>query len=292
MAQPHSIIHGLPVMSWNNLDAPPYDVASLNWSHDHGQRSYPYVDGVSHRWTGMGEMAMQFRFYFLNTVQRRAFPHLWEEWQPELMDGSTGTLLHPLLGEVDAVVRSASVALEAIATAGVIVDVQFALDLPDPEEALKFGTLSINITEVASLATGAASAAPKPPSQKSVLDLLDLIKQIEGLKYQFELEILGIINKAKSICDEIIGFFDGFDDHEFLYPKDLMQQLWGHLDDLGNAAALEKARKISEVVVTNDTTLTEFARERGNTVADIAGLNPQALVSPTVPRGSKLKFYP
>jgi hypothetical protein len=289
--QPHSVIYGLPLMSFRGLDAPPYDLANVDFSHSHGVRPYPYIDGAAHDWTGLDPQNLQFNLYFLNTLEAGAFPDTWEEWRKELFDGSPGEMVHPLLGPLDVVVRSGSIQLTARSTAGVVVNVTFASTIRDPEDEQTFDQLAINIAELADAAVEAAdNAGISLPSEETAVDLSQIGDQLSGFAFGLELAAEGIINKAQKTLSDMIDIADTLD-HTTYEARDALVALWAGLEDLGKKVGVQQQRDVAEIQVKNTTTLDAFARERGNTIEEIKGLNVSAMVSPSVPANTTLRYY-
>jgi prophage DNA circulation protein len=288
---PHSVIYGLPKMTFRGLEAPPYDVAGFDFSHSHGVNAYPYINGASHDWTGLDSHKLNFTLYFLNSLEANAFPVKWEKWRKALFDGAYGEMVHPLLGTINVVVRTGNVALTAKSTAGVVVTVGFETTILDPEEEQTFESLSLSVVDAIASATAAASAAEVTlPSEESAVDLSQLGDQLSGAVTGLEMMADGLINKAQGIVSEIIEL-PAMADHSLYAVRDEFVTLWAALQELGEKVGIQKERGVSQAKVVNKTTLDAFARDRKNTVGEILSLNPEALASPSVSAGTTLRYY-
>jgi len=288
---PHSVIYGLPKMTFRGLEAPPYDVAGFDFSHSHGVNQYPYINGASHDWTGLDSHKINFTLYFLNSLEADAFPVKWEKWRKELFDGAYGEMVHPLLGAVNVVVRTGNVALTAKSTAGVVVTVGFETTILDPEEEQTFKSLSLSVADAIASATAAASSAGVDlPSEASAVDLTQIGDQLSGFAYGLELMADGLINKAQGIVSDIIDL-PAMADHSLYAVRDEFVALWAALQELGEKVGIQQERGTSQAKVGNKTTLDAFARDHNNTVGEIMSLNPEALSSPSVPAGATLRYY-
>lgn len=297
MANPLSIIHSLPVLKFRGVAHRFYDVAGFDFSHSHGERSYPYVTGAAHDWTGLDARKFQFNLFFLNRLAPRhdppLFPDLWNQWWRELQDGSPGKLVHPLLGEGLVVVNGGSVKLDASAESGITVSVNFTTTIRDPEEAQTFEPVKATVQQIAAKADAAAQDADIWKPKKTSESLLGLVKAIEGLVLQAQLEALGAINELQATVDGLIGLADKkvLDDPIHYQAHDALVELWVALADLHKKVGEALARPTGSVLLTNDMTLEAFAAAHDNTLGDIMDLNVAALASPNVPKGTMLKFY-
>lgn len=292
-ASPVTAIHGLAPMTFRGVEAPPYDNASFDFSHGQPERPYPYIDGTGHEHTGFNSENLQFTLYFLNTLgDATIFPDLWDLWWRELQNGSPGELVHPILGPRKVVVQGGSVQLTGKVTSGVIVNVQFSTTLIDPEQEQQFHALRVNITELAAAADRKTKNAEIPfPSGKTEDSLLDLVKKIDGAIFALEMDALGVISEIKSAIDEMVDFVDNVSQsHTDIESRDALVELWVAVDDIAEKAGA-KARSTGSILLDRDTTLSQFAQDRSNTVGEVAGLNPAALAAPTVSEGTMLRYY-
>lgn len=297
MPAPHSVIHGLSRMRLEGVPSPEYDVAGFDFSHDHGERRYYGLPRAAHRWTGLAPESLPFRLYFLNTLTKDAFPALWNRWVPLLQNGEPQGMVHPLLGPILVVVKSGSVKLEARNTSGVIVDVTFTRTVLDPAEDQDFEATKASVSELAAKADAlcAANGIPYEPAMPEA-SLFDLLAQIDGLIVSAQLDALALVNEAKGYVETMIGFAEkavsnANPTHAAAAAIDALVALWASLTDVAAKLGANTSRKTVEVVLTADTTLDAFATERGNKLEDIISLNVHALATPTVPKGSVLKFY-
>ena len=167
--EPYRAIHGLPGMTLNDVQAPPYNDASFDFKHGQAVHAFPYIDGAMHEHTGLEPHNLAFSLHFLNTLRVGAFPDLYLQWIRMLLAGGrTHKLVHPLLGPRDVKVLDGSVRLQASATAGVIVDVKFTTTLRDPTKADGVAEVKVDIATVAAAADAALAAVAIPfPTQKS-----------------------------------------------------------------------------------------------------------------------------
>jgi len=299
MATAIDAITGLPLLKWAGLPAPAYDDVSFQFGHSHGEIPYPYVSGVGHDWTGMDGIPIKLRLMFLASLDETYFPELWNRWWEELQSGEPATMIHPILGEVLTVVRGGDIRITSQTRAGVIAEINFTTTIEDPEEELVFEPLTVNLEALAAAAVEEADNANiKPPSEESATDITDGVAQIEGFTTQLDLAAEGIITKTQAIAADFVtacelvksaGSFPG--NHSAQLVEDLFIGLWDGLEQTKSRLGENRARPTSTAVLSADTSLDAFARENGNSLPEVIALNPAALLTPTVPRGTVLKFY-
>src|SRR5689334_11379163 len=148
LAAETNIIGQLQELRWRGRRAA-CSVASFKFSHDQAPREYPYVNGAGHDWTGLKAIPIEVLLYFVNTIEPRSFPDEFNFWMENLLDGTPGKLVHPILGEIDAVVMEGSVELVAQNRAGVVVHVTFEKTRLDLEQDDAFKRLTVNVEAVA-----------------------------------------------------------------------------------------------------------------------------------------------
>lgn len=290
---PNSIIHGLPVAEWRGEVFPPYDVAGFSFSHRQAEASFFGIDESAHIWGGMNSTPMQFRLYFLNTLLPNAFPDKWSIWQELLFDGNPGKLKHPLRGKIDAVVMDGDVKLEAKTTAGVIVDVRFSSTLVDPNKAQSQAIIDVSVAAVAAAAKDAIDNADLNfPSGEPVTDLFDILAQLDSFLYSLDLSMQGMLNQWEGKLSRFIDIIHG----QSVGTKNwaagtLLIQLWNICEDRRAMLTGGNARPTAHGVTASSTTIDAIARERGNTVGEIMGLNRSLLGSSYVPKGTSYLYY-
>ena len=120
MAIPARVIRDLPKLTWRGLFAP-CEAAPVDFSHAQAVREQYQIDDAWHDHGGLKPLDIKVKLHFLNTMFDGVvwFPNEYNKWQAALFDGSPGKLRHPILGEIDAVVMSGSIALEARQSGGV-----------------------------------------------------------------------------------------------------------------------------------------------------------------------------
>ncbi len=285
------VIQGLGPLRWRGSEHWEFDDASFGFQLRQNRVPYPYVDAAGHEFTGMEPLRLPVNLFFYNSLREDAFPGLWNEWWTLFQDGKPGELEHPLAGIFDAVVTGGNVRLVAQATAGITALVTFERHVEDPEEEQFIESIGVDIEAAAQAADEAASAIDiTVPSQADVTSLLDAVAIIESTIATAELRAEGAINQTKSYVDGMIQLARKADDALNYAAQDALIALWTALDDTAKSLG-ESARDTGVVITSNPTTLDQFARERGMTLAEAITLNPGALGAPGIDPGTMLKFF-
>jgi prophage DNA circulation protein len=217
---------------------------------------------------------------------------VYNKWWKALKDPSPGKMLHPVLGEVDVVVEDVDVEFVSRVTSGVIINVTFSTTLIDPEAVAEGADVSLSLKHLARTAdTRRLQASIEMPSGVLETDLFTLIAQLDGFLFSLENQALGIINKCKNVIEDMVNFIDKRDLRQTVAAaRDALTSLWAALDELAQSVG-KKLRPVGIIAVKNETTLDAFARDRGNTLAEVIELNPHAVLNPSVGAGSILSYY-
>jgi prophage DNA circulation protein len=230
--------------------------------------------------------------HFLNTIKPGDwYPTKWNDFRAALEDGSAGDLDHPDLGSVRARVLTWDVALNAQNRGGVVVEVVWEETIDNLDERVVF--LGPDISPKA-LAAGADSDMAKLgiayPTGKPNTSLTDMINQIDGLAFSATLSAQGLINQAMGTVSGLIKTIDRLNDHTTWALHGNLVALWNALRAM--AAEVVSVNRATRVIVTTaETTLDQIARDAGNTVDEIVGLNLSLVSSPSVPKGSRVTVY-
>lgn len=292
--KPARVTQGLPALSWRGLKAP-CDVADFDFSHAQAGRSYPLIDGRTHDWMGMDALPIKARLYFLNTVQINSFPVNWDLWRDALFDGASGDLVHPVLGELRARVMGGSVKVNAMQTAGVVVDVSWETTNDDLDTFTIFESTAVSVSGAAYAAQAAASSLgiDYPDGENEGLSLLDAVNAVESALFSAQLSTSGALNKVTGKVEQMIEAAQRITDPSAWVAIANLQTVWGRLKDIQDKIVNRAvgARPTKSETLSSDTALDAFASLHGNTMTEIVELNPSALAKPVVPKGSTLTYY-
>lgn len=286
------IIEQLQELTWRGRRAP-CTTADFRFSHDQARRKYPYVNGVGHDWTGLNEIPITAELYFVNTIEPRSFPDEWNFWLENLLDGSPGKLVHPVLGEMDAVVIEGSVKVTAQNKAGVIVSVTWEKTRLDLEQDDQFRRLEVNIAAVAAQCDAdlATLGIPIPEHVPTVPSLLEAFNGIKGALFSAQLTVEGAINQIQGVVSDLIETVDNLNDARTWAAQTNLVTFWDSLRQMAENAARSAARPVASLQTSHETTLEAIAASVSNTLDDVIALNLSLLISPIVPKDTVVRFY-
>ncbi len=290
-----NIVAEMPPLRWRQLGFAHCSSASYDFAHDQASRLYPNVDGEGHDWTGRRSIVVKVRLHFLNTMfgdTTEQYPTNWNIWRPALFDGKPGLLQHPDLGEFDAVVLDGHVEIVAQTRSGVVVDVTFAEHVEDPEISFQFAKASADPGAAAAGADAAIKHFLQPyPDGMAETDFFEAWASIKGQVFSIGVSLNGMVNRLQGHVTSMINDVESLNDPSTNPLTSALLGFWGSLQDFKKNAERLTARTTATRTLTADTTLTAFATLVGNTLNEIMGLNLQALKTPTVPKGTTLRYY-
>lgn len=291
-AGPNNVISALAFLRFRALLSPPYDDVSFGWTHSLAERRFPYIDGAGHDWTGRDPIRTTANMFFMNSLQPDAFPDLWDLWRLILIEGTIGTLSHPVLGEFQARVTKVDGIFVAKNRAGIIVRVSWVESLKDPNEAQVFKSLTVSLKKAAEAADTANKATEIDyPDGLRTDSLADLARQIEGALFSAELSLGGFVTQAKGIVGGMIDSAKAIDSFASYVSQDLMIQFYNGLIDIAEQAGADFARPTGKTTFPFETTLDVAAIELGNTTTELLGLNLNLVSKPNIPAGTEIVFY-
>jgi prophage DNA circulation protein len=291
-------ISRLQQVTFDGLPEVPCQAVGLEFEHSLPVRSYPYINGDGHDWTGRRSMQMQVKLLFLNTLSLEQpgiilFPDVFNQWFERLLIGEAGNLSHPIYGNRRARVAKGQAPLTSEVRGGIIVDVTFVESLDSPEDQIPFNGPETSVA-ASSLATQNAADAvgvDYPDGKLGALDLVSAVKSVLGQLDSLERQVDGRIAQVQSATVGILQQAESLQDHAVYGVIDNALVLWYGLQKLRERAPVNLQRAVGNAVAVSDTTLDRIARERGNELKDIMNLNPELLTDPTVRRGTKYKYY-
>ncbi len=300
MATNAEIISALPPLTWGGLLAPPYALVSFGHENALAERRVPYVDDAIHDNTGLMIAPMTARLMFLNTVEGgttsgvRNFPDYWNVWQAKC-DGQARDLDHPIYGRMRARVKGVRGEIVATTRSGVVAEFTWVKTVEDPA-ILDFGgdTSVDNVAaaqQVGAMAYEIGVFYPRGGSAApAVTDLYDdvvgALSAVVGAVSATVARLTRIIGRVATMINQVRAL-----DTAAHWPiLDGLTRLWVGLSD-AVASLIRAARPTRSRTITAPTTLDAFARDVGNSLADVMNLNISALRTPIVARGATLTYY-
>jgi prophage DNA circulation protein len=315
------IISGLAELTWrpdsfSEALRAPCGTASFEFSHSLPERSYPYVDGKGHDWTGRDPIPLPARLFFLNTLEPASFPENWNDWQPALFTGEAGDLVHPILGLLRARVQRGSVTLAAEERSGVVLDVSWIETLDDPAELFFFGELSVIEVNLSSRALAAEAAAkafgvtytpgvvaaaftpsttptkPSFPTAEAHTTLVSAVAELQSYAVASSgaAAAVSLATQLAGRVNQMVRDVEDLRDPEAWPAYDNLVATWTMLRDLERRLE-KKQRPTARRQLGTATTLDAFADSVSNNLGEIVSLNPHALGHPLVEKGVFLRYY-
>lgn len=309
----NDIIGQLPDLIWRGRLKAPADTGSFEVRQRQAPRGYPYVDGEGHDNTGREAIPVPATLYFLDSLMDDPIAG-WNAWLQELLDGRPGDLQHPILGPLRARVLTFRANVSARVRNGFAVDVTWTETLDDPTAARFVGLISD--TEgggLGAVATAADQAAlelgisfpgglgpggainlgvlPKLPTGAPVLSLSEALAVLTGAVFATQAALQAYANQVLGFTALMIDAAEKLDDPRAWAGIDLLQRVWLGVQEIALGTQRLVPRPTARRRLQLDTTLERFAGEVGNTISDVAQLNPFALRVQIVPKGSTLTYY-
>ncbi len=293
MALPSRVIRDLPKLTWRGLFAP-CEAAPVDFSHAQAVREQYQIDDAWHDHGGLKPLDIKVKLHFLNTMFDGVvwFPNEYNKWQAALFDGSPGKLRHPILGEIDAVVMSGSIALEARQSGGVSVDVTFNRTILDVTKPSELKATQVDIKAVAKQAlTDAGNLGINFPSGRFDGDIFDAIDGFLGDITSATMTITGLGNQLKGGIEDMIFRVELLTDPTVAPAYDNLVLLWDAISSRVDLAAATAARSTASTRLPEDTTFDAFGSEVGNSVEALMGLNPSLIRYRVLAKGTTVTYY-
>jgi hypothetical protein len=308
------ILTDLPLLFWQGLQAPPYDMLTGEWKNILAPRRVPYVNGELHDDVGRGSVPMGARLYFCNGLSGgpanvRLYPDYWEQWKPLLLSGAAGDLRHPVFGPLRARVEGGKFELRATVRSGIIVDVTWVETVEDPASNLDLADVSYQLPAgwLAAQADAAAAAF-------DVYPVSDLPPELVAVRYGLTLEpgavatladifdairpdilagTLRALSLLTTLLADVVVMIDAIQALDTVYSYqalDALQAFYIALFDM-RAGLSRTARTTAVYVPAGRTTLDAVAYRVGNTVREVMGLNIPLLRLSYVERGTPVTYF-
>lgn len=301
----YDIIHGLPALKWK--DEPLYcSSLETSWSHMLVKRHLLDVDGDMHDWTKRNSFRVTAVLEFKNAIEPGLYPGRWNKIRPMLLRGEIGDLSHPDLGIFPARVGEGSYKLApAESTSGVSVTVTWEESLRDDAKAIKFSAGDGGAAAAAAQVDEAMAAMgleyPDGSYAPSFAEMLDDINNFgPSLAFEFSNKVattVALVDKMATTANAAAKF------EQTLAPPDMAIAYHVLRPQLDIGLALLRTALVQMAIAkeklgvptafyttTEDTTLPGVSFAIPAEVTSLIKLNPQVLVMPLIPKGTKLKY--
>lgn len=298
-------ISRLQTIAWRGISFPIKDLKT-SFTHDIAQHKYPGVDGARLEETGRGPLAISATCLFYNVgcsfdisanTSQPLYPDVHRQFMIACGDGSTGTLLHPEWGELDAKCVSFDTVVDASRRDGVAVQVAWLEHTDDAAtlgeaSPLAFATQAASDVDEALLALRLKNAALDAELRnKKIPSFSDTLRSVRATADTLTLlqrQGAGIIPRMQYDLKQTSDSLERLTDASGHTAKAAVEALKAAL--LAVQASLFVTRKILVFATPVDMTLGAIAGTLKVSIADLTRLNPALAGSYRVARGSVVRY--
>jgi hypothetical protein len=293
MGTPAQIIYDLRPVTLKGFFFHATDV-SYAGGHERPKREYPYVDGAGHDYTGRIAYTGTVEFLFINTIPPyNWYPDLWSQFREILEHPDPMDFDHPDLGTIRVVILPFTVRMTAQSPAGISGSFQWEEHIDNLDEKIVYLGPDIALPALAREIDNFMGALEIPYPDGTGDDALSFsqaLDNLEGFAFGLKLSAQGYINNLSNTVKDVIATTEKLQGHIAWALHDHLVALWDGLEKLKLEEKLT-ARATQVYTVPFDTTLDRVAREVGNTVNELIGLNLTLTRSPLVPKGTRVTFF-
>lgn len=284
------ILYDLAPFAYRGLVVPciktPYD-----GGHSRPKLEYPFVDGVGHEHTGRAPYNFTTEHPFNNTIKpHNWYPTVWGQYREMLESKDAGDMDHPDLGTVRVVPLNWSVEQGADNLAGISVTVHWEEHVEDLESRVVYLGPDVSLPALAEEADKMMSDLGIVWPMTDSDSILEALGKLEGLVFGLQLTAQGLINQITNTLAEVIRTTEKLHDHMAWALNANLVALWNGMQQLKLAHRLTE-RATAFYTVPSSTTLDAVAREVGNSVRDLMGLNLSLLNQPSIPKGARVAYF-
>lgn len=308
------ILTQLPLLQWGSLVATAYSDLEINGQNVLAPRAVPYVSGEVHDDMGRKSFKLKTKLLFYNNLSikpptgERAFPEYFNRWVPTIIIGAVDTLKHPILGDVRARVEEYKIDVKATIRSGSAIEITWVDTIENPADLNLLGYTNTQLPTVVLAAAVDSAVAPFGVSFASARTPVAV-----GLQYGIDISITQI--SVSSIFSVIfprisLGGFEALsllaafmldlatmddelrllDRNDTYFASDSIVTFWNSLDNQRQQFATS-ARATKIVVTDRHTYLDRIARDTGNQLVDLIGLNLALLYKPGIDKGTPVTVY-
>ncbi len=291
MPGPYDLYVGLPELSWRNIIVTALE-APFECSQDLAARRYPYVDGEGHDPTGRGPYVVRAKVVFSNTIDPTHFPTKCRDFHNALEKRGSDTLVHPILGQFEAVVATWGAEVNAQERGAIVLNVTWVEDLDDPaapQVILLLGNVS---TAAYASAGGSAmtSLGLSVPSSLGAATFFAAVTSLNSLTVG-SLEYERACKRIGGAADTVVIEANRLPNADAWVAVDIFEALAVNMLERVTESQAKRLRGTAQVTLTAPTSLDAFAVSVGNKLEEVLVLNASRITSPLVPKGASLTYY-
>ena len=276
---------------------------TFGFDQGHAAHLYPDRDGGFIESTGRNPSHFQFTAGFRQGIGGEGtdilFPTRWLKFVAACADRTTGTLQHPVLGNLKVKCVKQQSVFDVQRRDGVDVEVEF-VETTDAEDELSkllagASPMATAISAAGDLDAAVADISP-PPTRPDFVDpsAQEMLKGLSGTLNQFK---RGIGNISTAI-DSNLGALDEFaqniakskDDPGIAKALRALNRCFDAVVQVGQTAT-SSGKQITQAVVANDATIDAVAAFFAMGQDDFARLNPRACLTVKIPKGTRVFVF-
>ncbi len=273
--------------SWRDLPFPCGQMA-FGFEQQHVHHLYPDRDAGFIESTGRNPASYKMTAIFRNGVagSKLLFPVKWQEFVGACLDRRVGVLVHPVMGKLNAKLKSFQTSWDPGRRDGCDVELEF-VEASNTEDELADLFKVNQIGNCVSIARdldgpiGAISPVPEIPESLKP-SILDSMKQLSGALTQFKQglgNVTGLIDGYMGAVADLTDTISALDDPANYPIIDGLLRLFTALADTSRTST-QKAKPTTQVQVQQASDLASLASFFGMSIDDLLQLNP-ALASRT-----------
>jgi prophage DNA circulation protein len=291
-------------VQWRGISFP-IKAFSTEITQDHAVHKYVDRDGARVEATGRNPMNITGTAIFSNHIspgkseswkKGKLFPNVYNKFILAMADRATGTLQHPILGNLKCKPVSCKDSLAGEVRDGVVVEFAFIETIDDEKDALDLLKSKLSkLGSVKSLAASLDTQLPKIPTVKIPKgpDFAEFARNIQAIIDKptlFAKKGLGQIDALVFRCNNVIAALKRA--NNVAHGKAINDATALKAD----AAELRKQLLVQDktivAYITKDTTsFTQLSGQLKNSLDDLIKLNPNLLSSAIVPKNALVRYY-
>lgn len=301
-----SAVRKLPLISWRGIQFP---IARLetDFEQDIAEHRKPDRDGAKLEATGRGPIVTSGVALFYNGIvfdlsantSSPLFPDVHKAFLLACADRTTDTLMHPILGSMQAKCKNLKSVLDAARADGAQVQVTWREHVDDDStlgEAAPLATASIEAGNVDSaLAALRIKNAALDAQLKAIdpkLSFTDSLRQIQAASDTVALlqkQGAAIIPRVQYNLGKVQDSLNALGTVTVHNTRESVERLKAALYALQQA--LFATKKIALYTVPSDATIASIASTLGRLGTDLVRLNPALVAAASVKRGTAVRYY-
>lgn len=310
-------LESLNPCSWKGIEFP-ITMMRTQLKHDIAQHKTWGVDGARLEATGRAPLTFHANIPFINHISpgkneswEFLYPQTYRKFLAQSAVGTSGILVHPELGPIKCKLDSCDTTWSGVRRGGVDVDASWTEDIDDDKTEDVFSKasplaeagqvmLALKETEdtfdgfkTVAAATSTNNRVVLPDYPKRKTSLADDLRKISGAINAIGLEGGRVFAHIDALIYRVNAIEQAAKRSTDVFTIGVIQNTQRAKDALRRLKKdiLNKQRKTVIFVVRKPMTLAAIANATGDSVSDIAQLNPRIMSYPVVPKDTYIRYY-